>query len=386
MGAESDSVGILARLVAFDTTSAHSNLDLVQFVQDELARHGVASRRVLDATGQKAALHAMIGPAVAGGVALSAHGDCVPVEGQAWAADPFALREANGRLTGRGTVDMKGFWACVMAAVPAFTARPLARPIHLCLSFDEETTFAGAPLLVNSLARHGPLPALCLVGEPSLMAPVVAHKGYASWEVDVTGRTGHSSQAHRTANALEAAAEAVAFLKAQARRFAAEGHRAEGFEPPYTTVHTGTFRAGSILNIVPDLAEFVFEVRSVPGDRAAAVRDALDDYARDVLLPDLQARAPEAEFRIRSRCLAPPLNLDPAHPLVGLARDCGAVGPVGRMPFATEAGVFQNAGIATLVCGPGDVAQAHQPEEWIARSEIASCCAFLERLRDRLAA
>ncbi|NKE43187.1 acetylornithine deacetylase [Roseomonas frigidaquae] len=386
MAAETDVVGMLARLVAFDTTSARSNLGLVQFVQAELASHGVASRLVPDATGQKAALHAVIGPAVAGGVALSAHADCVPVEGQDWAADPFTLREANGRLTARGTVDMKGFWACVMAAVPGLAARKLARPIHLCLSFDEETTFAGAPLLVDSLAKHGPPPALCIVGEPSRMAPVVAHKGYASWEVEVTGRTGHSSQAHRTANALEAAAEAVAFLKAKARHFAAEGRRAEGFEPPHTTVHTGTFRAGSILNIVPDFAEFVFEVRAVPGDSAESVRDALADYAREVLLPDLQARAPEAAFRIRPRCLAPALSLDAAHPLVALAQDCGAVGPVGRMPFATEAGVFQDAGIATLVCGPGDVAQAHQPEEWIARSELEACCAFLDRLGDRMAA
>ncbi len=386
MGADSDAVGLLARLVGFDTTSARSNLDLVQFVQAELARHGVASRLVPDATGQKAALHAVIGPAVSGGVALSAHADCVPVEGQDWAADPFALREADGRLIGRGTVDMKGFWACVMAAVPGFAARQLARPIHLCLSFDEETTFAGAPLLVDSLARHGPPPALCIVGEPSRMAPVVAHKGYASWEVEVTGRTGHSSQSHRTANALEAAAEAVVFLKTAARRFAAEGRLAEGFEPPFTSIHTGTFRAGSILNIVPDLAEFVFEVRAVPGDQAQAVRDALADYAQDVLLPDLRARAPEAEFRIRPRCLAPALSLDAAHPLVALAQVCGAVGPVGRMPFATEAGVFQDAGIATLVCGPGDVAQAHQPEEWIARAELAACCAFLDRLGDRMAA
>ena len=379
-------VAMLDRLVGFDTTSARSNLDLVHFVRDDLARLGVESRLVFDPEGRKAALHAVLWPRVAGGLALSAHSDCVPVEGQAWAADPFALRHDHGRLTGRGTVDMKGFWSCVMAAVPGLLAKPLARPIHLCLSFDEETTFAGAPLLEDSLSQAGPPPALCIVGEPSLMAPVVAHKGYASWEVEVTGRTGHSSQAHRTANALEAAAEAVVFLKHAARRFAAEGRRAEGFVPPYTTVHTGTFRAGSILNIVPDLAEFVFEVRAVPGDAAEGVRDALETFARDTLLPDLRARAPEAEFHIRRRCHAPPLSLDTGHPLFALAAECGAVGPAARMPFATEAGVFQNAGIATLVCGPGDVAQAHQPEEWIALSELAACCAFLDRLGDRMTA
>ncbi|NKC32996.1 acetylornithine deacetylase [Falsiroseomonas selenitidurans] len=386
MAAEAEAVRLLDRLVGFDTTSARSNLDLVQFVEQALASHGVTCRRVPDPGGQKAALHAVIGPAVAGGVALSAHADCVPVEGQAWQADPFVLRRAAGRLIGRGTVDMKGFWACVMAAVPGLRAKQLKRPVHLCLSFDEETTFAGAPLLVASLGETGPPPAWCIVGEPSGMAPVVAHKGYASWEVTVTGRTGHSSQTHRTANALEAAAEAVALLKQLARRYAAEGRRAEGFEPPWTTVHTGTFHAGSILNIVPDLAEFVFEVRSVPGDPAEAVRAAVEDLAQGTLLPALRATAPEAEFRIRRRCDAPPLDLPEASPLLALARACGAVGAPARVPFATEAGVFQRAGIATLVCGPGQVAQAHQPEEWIADSEIAACCAFLDRLGDRLAA
>jgi acetylornithine deacetylase len=386
MAAESDAVGMLARLVAFDTTSARSNLDLVEWVRSALAAHGVASRLVFDPTGQKAALHAVIGPPVEGGVALSAHSDCVPVAGQAWAADPFTLRQAHGRLTGRGSVDMKGFWACVMAAVPGFVARPLLRPIHLCLSFDEETTFAGARLLVDSLAQAGPPPATCIVGEPSRMALVVAHKGYASWEVEVTGRTGHSSQTHRTANALEAAAEAVAFLKRSARRFAAEGRRAEGFEPPWTTIHTGTFRAGSILNIVPDLAEFVFEVRSIPGDRAEDVLESLRAHAEAVLLPELRANAPGAEFRIHPRCLAPPLNLPDASPLFDLARGCGAVGDRARMPFATEAGVFEQAGIAAIVCGPGDVAQAHQPEEWLEEAQLAACSAFLDRLGERLSA
>jgi acetylornithine deacetylase len=386
MAAEADVAGILARLVGFDTTSARSNLGLVEWVRSELAARGVASRLVFEETRQKAALHAVLGPAVAGGVALSAHSDCVPVAGQAWAADPFTLRRAHGRLTGRGTVDMKGFWACVMAAVPGLVAKPLRRPVHLCLSFDEETTFAGAPLLVDSLAQSGPPPQFCVVGEPSGMAPVVAHKGYASWEVEVTGLTGHSSQTHRTANALEAAAEAVAFLKQAARRHASEGRRATGFEPPWTTIHTGTFRAGSILNIVPDLAEFVFEVRSVPGDRAEDVVAALRAHAEAVLLPELRAAAPGAVFRIRPRCLAPPLDLPEASPLFDLARDCGAVGPAARMPFATEAGVFQDAGIATIVCGPGDVAQAHQPEEWIAEAQLAACLDFLDRLGDRQAA
>ncbi|MGG5810067.1 acetylornithine deacetylase [Falsiroseomonas sp. CW058] len=386
MGAGLDTIGMLARLVSFDTTSARSNLALVGFVRESLGAHGIDSHLVFDPGGEKAALHAVIGPRVAGGVALSAHSDCVPVEGQAWQADPFALRRRDGRLVGRGTVDMKGFWASVMAAAPRLAAKGLKRPVHLCLSFDEETTFAGAPLLVDSLAAHAPPPAMCIVGEPTAMAPVVAHKGYASWNVTATGLTGHSSLTHRTANALEAAAEAVAVLKRIARRFAASGRRAAGFEPPWTTVHTGTFRAGTILNIVPDRADFVFEVRTVPGDDAGAVLAELEaELAREVL-PELRAVAPGAGFAFARRCHAPPCDLPEDSPLLALAQGCGARGPAARVPYGTEAGVFQAAGIASLVCGPGDVAQAHQPEEWIAEAELAACDRFLDALGDRLAA
>lgn len=386
MGAGLDAVGMLARLVAFDTTSAKSNLACVDFLRDTLAAQGIESRIVPDASGQKAALHAIVGPRVAGGVALSAHTDCVPVDGQAWQADPFALRRADGKLIARGAVDMKGFVACAVAAVPALRAKSLRRPVHLCLSFDEETTFAGAPLLVGSLAESGPPPSMCIVGEPTGMAPVVAHKGYASWNATVTGLTGHSSLTHRTANALEAAAEAVAILKRIARRFAAQGRRADGFEPPWTTVHTGTFQAGTILNIVPDRAEFVFEVRTVPGDEAEDVLAELKAELEREALPELRRAAPAAGFSFARRCTAPPCDLPEDSPLLALVRDCGATGAAQRVPYGTEAGVFERAGIATLVCGPGQVAQAHQPEEWIAEAQIAACMRFLDRLGDRLAA
>lgn len=386
MGAGLDAVEILARLVAFDTTSAKPNLDCIDYVRQALAAQRVASRIVPSADGTKAALHAVVGPRVAGGIALSAHSDCVPVEGQAWRGDPFRLRCENGRLVGRGSTDMKGFLACMLAAVPGLQARALARPVHLCVSFDEETTFAGAPLLVGSLAEHGPPPATCIVGEPTGMAPVVAHKGYASWNVTVTGLTGHSALTHRTANALEAAAEAVAALKRIARRFAAEGRRAPGFEPPWTTVHTGTFHAGTILNIVPDRADFVFEVRTVPGDDSAAVLAELQEELEREALPGLRAVAPEAGFTFARRCDAPPCDLPEDAPLLALVRACGARGAPARVSYGTEAGVFERAGIASLVCGPGDVAQAHQPEEWIAEAELAACARFLDRLGEHLAA
>ncbi len=386
MGEKTDTVGLLARLVAFDTTSARSNLDLVAFVRDHLAAHGVESRLVFDHAGSKAALHAIVGPRVEGGVALSAHSDCVPVDGQSWRADPFALRRDDGRLIARGAVDMKGFWACAMAVVPRLMARRLTRPMHLLLSFDEETTFAGAPLLAASLAEAGPPPVQCVVGEPTGMAPVIAHKGYASWEVTVTGLTGHSSLTHRTANALEAAAVAVAMLKRRARRFATEGRRAEGFDPPWSTVHTGTFRSGTILNIVPDRADFVFEVRSVPGDEAEDVVSELQEALAREVLPELRGIAPGAGFAFTPRCTAPACNLPETSPLLRLVQECGARGAPARVSYGTEAGVFERAGVASIVCGPGHVAQAHQPEEWIAEAELAACDRFLDALGERLAA
>ena len=386
MEAGPKAIEALAKLVSFDTTSARSNLDLVDFVRSELATHGVQSHLVFDQGGQKAALHAILGPSGRGGLALSAHTDCVPVTGQTWSADPFTMRRQGGRLIGRGTVDMKGFLACAMASVPGLLRKGLKQPIHLCLSFDEETTFAGAPLLVGSLPQQGPPPAFCVVGEPTVMAPVVAHKGYASWDVSVIGRTGHSSRTTDTANALEAAAEAVAWLRRKARRLAASGRRVPGFEPSWTTVHTGMFRSGTILNIVPDRADFAFEVRSVPGDDARAIVAALEAHLEGTVLAELRPVASEAAIRFSPRCWAPPLALPATSPLLAMAQDCGARGGPARAAYGTEAGIFQQAGIDSIVCGPGDVAQAHQPDEWIDEAEMIACCAFIDRLGDRLAA
>lgn len=371
-------ITLLERLVGFDTTSARSNADLIEFIRGELAAQGVESRVTME--GGKANLHAIIGPRVAGGIALSAHVDCVPVEGQDWRADPFLLRRENGRLIGRGACDMKGFAACVLAAVPEMLAADLARPFHICLTHDEETTFRGAERLMDELGHDGPPPACCIVGEPSGMAPIVAHKGYASWNVVFTGLSGHSSRADETANALMAGAEAVAWLKAEARHFAAQGRRVEGFVPPYTTVHVGTFHSGTVLNIVPDLAEFTFEVRSVPGDQAEDVLARFVAHVESAILPELRAVYPASAMTVTPRAVAPALALDPSHPLLALTQRASGSNSLGFVSYGTEAGFYQRAGIPAIVCGPGDIAQAHQPEEWIAESQIEACCTFLGRL------
>jgi acetylornithine deacetylase len=383
-GPLAEALGMLECLVAFDTTSRNSNLPLLEAVRDWLAARGIACRIIPDASGAKANLVAMIGPARPGGVALSAHVDCVPVEGQAWLADPFRLRQRDGRLIGRGTSDMKGFAACAIAMLPRFAALDLARPVHLLLTHDEETTGDGARALAPMLAALGPLPGACIVGEPTGMAPVIAQKGYASWDVTVTGLSGHSSRTTETANALQAAAEAVAWLSRRARAFATEGRRVAGFEPPFTTVHVGTFQAGSILNIVPDRAGFTFEVRTVPGDDAAAVLAEMRHYAEEVALPPLRAVAPEAAMQIAPRSVLPPLDLAEDAPLTLLVQRLTGRNSAGKVSYGTEAGIYQSARIPTIVCGPGHIAQGHQPEEWVAESEIASCLDFLRRLAGTL--
>jgi acetylornithine deacetylase len=375
-----EAVTLLGRLVSFDTTSRNSNLPLIHWVADWLAAQGVESRVLPDASGEKANLHAVVGPRVPGGVALSAHVDCVPVDGQAWRADPFLLRREEGRLIGRGTSDMKGFAACAIAMLPRFAALDLKRPVHLCLTHDEETTAAGARALVPVLGADQPPPAFCIVGEPTGMAPVIAQKGYASWEVAVTGLSGHSSRTTETANALQAAAEGVAWLAARARAFAATGRRAEGFEPPWTTVHVGTFQAGTILNIVPDRADFTFEVRSVPGDDPVAVRDGLLAFLEGTVMPPLRAVAPAARAGITQRSHLPAFDLPEDSALALMMQRLTGHNRVARVSYGTEAGFFHDSGIATIVCGPGHIAQAHQPEEWVAENQIASCLDVLGRL------
>ncbi|MBL6457088.1 acetylornithine deacetylase [Belnapia sp. T6] len=380
-----EALGLLESLVGFDTTSRESNLDLIRAVEAWLAAHGIASRVTLDGEGRKANLHALVGPRVAGGIALSAHVDCVPVEGQAWQADPFRLRRQDGRLIGRGATDMKGFAACAIAMMPEFAAMPLARPMHLWLTHDEETNASGAWRLAEEIEAE-PRPAACVVGEPTGMAPVIGHKGYASWDVTVTGLSGHSSRTTETANALQAAAEGVAFLSRRARAFATEGRRAPGFEPPWTTVHVGTFQAGSILNIVPDRAAFTFEVRSVPGDDPAAVLEEFRAFMEETALPPLRAVHPTAALDIAVRSSLPALDLAEDASLTLLVQRLTGRNAPGRVSYGTEAGIYQGAGIPSIVCGPGHIAQAHQPEEWVAESELQSCLGFLRRLAGTLAA
>jgi acetylornithine deacetylase len=374
---------ILARLVAFDTTSRNSNVGLIEYARDYLAGHGIAARVSLDATGRKANLHALVGPEVAGGIALSGHVDTVPVDGQAWTGDPFALREADGRLIARGSADMKGFVACMLAAVPRLKTMRLAKPVHLFVTHDEETTMEGARRLVAELGG-APRPACCVVGEPTLMRPVLAHKGKLSLRVIVRGKPGHSSEPGKGVNAVQAAAEAVTWVAAQARERARTGPFDTRFDPPYTSIHVGTIMGGTILNIIPEHAEFTMEWRNIAGDDVDAEFARLRAHLATAIEPAMKAVDPAAGFSYEVIDVIPGLALPERDPLVAMVQQASGSNSVGAVSYGTEGGLYEQAGIPTIVCGPGSIAQAHQPDEWIAASQLLACDAFIDRLAERI--
>jgi acetylornithine deacetylase len=376
--------GMLERLVTFDTTSRNSNLKLIDFVRHYLDAHGVPYRVSTDTAGRKANIHAILGPQAAGGVALSGHVDTVPVDGQAWSADPFTLRRNNGRLYARGACDMKGFVASCLAAVPDFKAMNLARPLHLFISYDEEVGCQGAQRLIEDLHDSGLKPALCIVGEPSGMKPILAHKGKMNVGVTVRGVPGHSSEPDKGVNAIYAAAEAIAWIAAEARRLSHEGPFEEGFDPPHTTIHVGTVQGGTILNIIPEHAEFVMEWRHIPADDPHRDLQRLKDFAASKIEPAMKAVNPATGFSYDILVEMPGLSLDPGHELASLVKQLTGSNSAGKVSYGTEGGFYQDAGIATIICGPGHIAQAHQPDEFVAQTELDACDAFIRRLAKQL--
>jgi acetylornithine deacetylase len=369
---------ILAALVGFDTTSRNSNLAVVAWIEDYLDRLGVVHERITDGSGDKANLWATIGPAVPGGYILSGHTDVVPVDGQIWTGDPFRLDTRDDRLYGRGSADMKGFLACCLAAVPAM--RDLGRPIHLAFSHDEEVGCVGVPSLIAHLADKGVRPAACFVGEPTGMNVVIGHKGKRSFRVDVRGRTCHSSLAPAGVNAVEYAARLIVKIRDLADRLAREGKRDPLYDIPFTTAHTGVVQGGTALNIVPDAASFQFEFRPLAADDIDALADEVMAYARGRLEPEMTAIAPEAGFTFETISGFPGLDTPAGAEVVGLAKSLAARTGHGKVAFGTEAGLFAQAGIATVVIGPGSIEQAHKADEFIAASELEGCGAFLDRL------
>jgi acetylornithine deacetylase len=370
---------LLARLVAFDTTSHKSNVPLVRFVEDYLAQHGIGCQLVPTPDGAKASLFATIGPQGVRGVALSGHTDVVPAEGQDWDSDPFALTARAGRLYARGSADMKGFLACVLAAVPDLTRRRLKVPIHIAFSYDEEVGCIGVRPLLAELGRRLPQPRLVFVGEPTSMAVVDAHKGPVRWRVEVRGRAAHSSMATLGVNAITFAARLLGELGAIERELAATTRDAR-FDPPFATLQVTRIEGGTATNIVPRRPGF--DVRAFPGVDIAAIDRLIRDFAANKCLPEMRKVAPEAAIDIAVANQVPPYSAGGSSEAVALALSLAGQNETHAVSYATEAGLFQMAGSPAVVIGPGDIAQAHTADEWIATEQIEKCSAFLARLGD----
>lgn len=378
-------VEILARLVSFDTTSRGSNLALIEWVEAYLSNLGVASRRVPNADGSKSNLMASIGPAVEGGVVLSGHTDVVPVDGQPWSSDPWILTERDGRLYGRGTCDMKGFLALALAAAPDLVASDLKRPVHLAFSYDEEVGCLGAPDMIEVIARDLPRPALVVVGEPTDMVAVQAHKGIASYWVTVTGREAHSSLTHLGVSANMVAVRLMSHLVALSERLERQADPASPFMPKGATLTIGQVNGGTAVNILARQCVFVFDLRTPPGLDPAAI--LADFFALAASLDaEVKARAPEGGVKVEVRSLTPSFAPEPNGAAEAFARRmAGDNGPARVAPYAAEAGQFQGAGFSTVICGPGSIDQAHQPDEYVEIAQMERGAQFMRRLIDDLA-
>jgi acetylornithine deacetylase len=378
------SVEMLRKLVAFPTVSRDSNLELIHYVRELLKPYDAAVRLTYDDEKRKANLFATLGPRAGPGIALSGHTDVVPTAGQAWDTDPFELIEKDGRLYGRGTSDMKGFIACVLAQVPEWMERGLKTPLHLAFSYDEEVGCIGVGRLLSDLRSAGIRPLSCIVGEPTEMRPVIAHKGKRGYRCTVRGLAGHSAYAPHGVNAVEYAAEAVAFLKNLARRHRDQGPYDRGFDIAHTTVHTGVIRGGAALNVIPHDCTFDFEFRHLPGDDPERLLREFKDFVKTRLEPEMRSVHAASGFIIEPLSEIPVLDTGPEAEVVALAQELSGNSEIGKVSFGTEASQFHRAGIPTAVCGPGSIAQAHKPNEYVTLDQIARCDAFLRKLADRI--
>jgi acetylornithine deacetylase len=375
---------LLERLIGFATVSRESNLELIAFVQQYLADLGVESELFHNAERTKANLFATIGPHDRGGIVLSGHTDVVPVDGQAWTVEPFRLTEQDGRLYGRGAADMKAYLASVLAAVPAFLARKLQAPVHLAFSYDEEVGCLGVRSMLADLQERVHKPRVCLIGEPTELKPVLGHKGKLAMRCHVKGAACHSAYAPYGVNAIQYAARLINRLETIGDELARPEHRDERFDPPFSTVQTGVIHGGRALNIVPAECEFDFEVRSVPGFDAASVAERLQAYAEADLLPAMRAVHAETDIRLQALNAYPGLATSPDSEAARLlARLCGST-EFGTVAFGTEGGLFTQAGIPTVVCGPGSMDQGHKPDEFVSVEQLHRCDAMLLRLADYL--
>ncbi|HRM22513.1 MAG TPA: acetylornithine deacetylase [Neisseria sp.] len=378
-----NTINRLSRLIAFDTTSRHSNLALIHDCADYLESLGLKPWLSHNADQSKANLFATIAAAdgnTEGGLILSGHTDVVPTDGQAWQSDPYRADIREGRLYGRGSADMKGFIAAVLAAAPAMVQAGLKRPLHIALSYDEEIGCLGAPVMIAELQKRGLTPEHCIVGEPTSMRMVVAHKGIHTFRCAVHGKAAHSSLTPQGVNAIEYAAKLIVFINELAGRLKARYDTDPDYDVPFSTLSVNTIAGGIAGNIVPQLCEFEFDYRNLPHMSPADITAPIEAHIREVLQPQMQAV--EAACRIDMRHgenvpAMPEAEAALLHDLITqLVEDSSRL----KVAYATEGGQFQQAGIATVICGPGNIEQAHKADEFVELSQLARCDAFLHKL------
>lgn len=381
----SEQLAWISRLVAFDTTSSKSNLALVEDVETYLAGFGVETFRVENDDATKTNLYAVVGPKVPGGVVLSGHTDVVPVEGQDWSSDPWAVTEKDGKLYGRGVADMKSFSAIGLSLVPEMLKRGLKRPVIFALSYDEEIGCLGAPRMIAEIAGKVPAPSAVIVGEPTMMRVIDGHKGIGSFKVKVKGYTTHSSQTDRGVSAVEAAAKLIVKITQMRERRAVSADKNSPFDPPYSTMTVNVVRGGTQLNIMAGEAEFQWDMRVVPGDSREDIVAEFTDYARGVEA-EMRAKAPGCRIEIEQMTNAPYLAPAKDNPAADLAKAITGHNSTDVVAYAAEAGQFQEAGFSVVICGPGSIDQAHQPDEFISLDQVREGTLFMRRLIDRLSA
>jgi acetylornithine deacetylase len=373
----------VTRLVSMDTVSRRPNLGLIETVRDELRAQGIDSTLTHGRDGNWANLFATLPAhdgATNGGIVLSGHTDVVPVDGQKWDSDPFKPEVRDGLLYGRGTCDMKGFIGAALALVPEMQRAKLAKPLHLALSFDEEVGCAGAPLMIEELVKRGVKPEGCIVGEPTSMRPVVAHKGINAYQCCVRGHAAHSSLTPRGLNAIEYAARLICHIRDLADEFRAQGPFDELYDVPFTTSQTSTIEGGNAINTVPAECRFVFEFRNLPSLDPDAIFARIERYARETLLPKMRREHASAAIEFTKIAAAPGLDAAEQAAITQLVRTLTADQAQRKVAYGTEAGLFARAGIPSVVCGPGDIEQAHKANEFVALDQLVACESFLRKL------
>ena len=379
---------ILTDLIALDTTSRNSNLVLIEYVKSLLDDHAIESELTFDAEKNKANLFATLGQSDQPGIVLSGHTDVVPVDGQDWDTDPFAVQVIGDKLYGRGSCDMKGFIAICLGEIDHILNAKLDTPIHFAFSYDEEVGCIGVNGLLAELGKREVQPRACIIGEPTSMGVVRAHKGMLSKRCRVRGKSAHSSLTHQGVNAVAMAAQTIAFIDTLAERIAREGPFDAGFEPPHTTLHTGVIHGGTVNNIIPNECEFQFEIRNLPKHPPLPLFLEVERYVEETLIPKMHAVSAETGFEWETSSNYPGMDTDADAAVIDMASKLldasGVANAPGKVSYGTEGGLFQVAGIPTVICGPGSIEQAHKPNEYVELAQLAGGERFISDLIDSL--